>query len=390
MTSYPPTADELRAAFDAPAAFTLGLEEELMLLDPETHDLAPRAQEVLASLGGDPRYKLELPASQLEIVVAPRSNVADATRDLAAARRALTRATEGVVRPATAGVHPFAEPVGEINRGERYDRTLVEYASVARRQLVCALQVHVAVGGADRTLAVYNGLRPHLPELAALAANAPFHAGMDTGLASVRPSISETLPRQGVPPAISSWEEYAEALRWGHAAGGVPEVRRWWWELRLHPIFGTLELRVPDAQTTVAAASAVAAFAQSLVAWLAERHDGGEALPGAPTWRIGENRFSAARHGVEGTMADLETGERRRTRERLAELIEALSPVARRLGCPAELTRAGELARANGAMRQREAASELGMGGLARWLADEYPRPAEDSRPDPITERARG
>ena len=147
---------------------------------------------------------------------------------------------------------------------------------MARRQLVCALQVHVAVGGADRTLAVYNALREHLPELAALAANAPFHAGADTGLASIRPKISEGLPRQGIPPAFASWDELAAELRWGTTAGALPELALWWWELRPHLSHGTLELRVPDAQTTVAEAAAVAAVAHALVVRLAERHDAGE------------------------------------------------------------------------------------------------------------------
>ncbi|HEV2075240.1 MAG TPA: glutamate-cysteine ligase family protein, partial [Thermoleophilaceae bacterium] len=215
MTSQPPTADELRAAFDAAEPFTVGLEEELMLLDPASHDLAPRASEVLGVAPADGRFKLELPAAQLEIRLSPRRSVGEATRELAAARRTLSGVTEGMVRLAAAGVHPFAAPEGELNGGERYDRTLSEYGSLARRQLVFALQVHVAVGDAERTLAVYNALRSHLPELAALAANAPLHDGRDTGLASVRPKIAELLPRQGVPPALTSWEEYSDALRWG-------------------------------------------------------------------------------------------------------------------------------------------------------------------------------
>jgi carboxylate-amine ligase len=382
MTSYPPTADELRAAFDAPAPLTVGLEEELMLLDPETHDLTPRAAEVLETVAGDDRFKLELPAAQLEIVLPPHDTVGEAVADLGAARSKLAGAAAGLVRPAAAGVHPFAAPEGEINRGERYERTLAEYASVARRQLVGALQVHVAVRGADRALAVYNGLRTYLPELAALAANAPFHAGADTGLASVRPTIAVTLPRQGVPPRLASWEDYADALRWGALMGAVPEPRRWWWELRPHPVFGTLELRVPDAQSTLADAAGVAAFVQALTGWLAARHDAGEALPEAPTWRIEENRWAAARYGVENTLADLQTGERTETRTRLHDLIEAVTPVARRLACATELTAARELVEANGAMRQREVAASGGLRALAAWLADQYASGAPERPPD--------
>ena len=277
--------------------------------------------------------------------------------------------------PAAAGVHPFAAPEGELNRGPRYDHTAREYGAIARRQLVHALQVHVAPGSADRALAVYNALRSYLPELAALAANAPFHDGRDTGLASVRPKIGEMLPRQGVPPILAGWDDYAAALRWGTAAGVLPEPGCWWWELRPHPAFGTLELRVPDAQTTVGEAAAIAATAQALVAWLGDRHDLGEALPVAPSWRIGENRWSAARDGVQGTLADLETGERRPTADRLLELLDRLTPTAERLGCGAQLRAAREMARRNGAMRQRSVARERGVAGIARWLAESWLSP---------------
>ena len=168
-----------------------------------------------------------------------------------------------------------------------------------------------------------------MPELAALAANAPYFGGEDTGFASIRPIIAETLPRQGVPPHIPSWEAFAEELRWGAAAGGVPEPRLWWWEVRPHVAFGTLEVRVPDAQTRVDDAIAIAGVVHSLIAWLSERHDEGERFPEVPTWRIEENRWSACRYGVEGTLADLETGERSPTRERLHALIEAIEPAGR-------------------------------------------------------------
>ena len=372
MTAPTPTAQELRAAFDRQEPFSVGLEEELMLLDPATHDLRPRARDVVDTLSGDPRFKLELPAAQLEIVLPPHRDLGAAVESLADARRELAAATEGKLRLAAAGAHPFAAPEGDLNGGERYDRTLSEYGAIARRQLVFALQVHVAVGDAERALAVYNALRSYLPELAALAANAPFHAGIDTDLASVRPKIAEALPRQGVPPVLKSWDEYAAALRWGAVSGAFPDPRVWWWELRPHPAFGTLELRVPDAQTTVAEAAAVAAVARTLVAWLAEQHRAGETLPIAPVWRIEENRWWAARDGVEGELADLGTGERRPTRDRLAELLDELEPVAARLGCAAELGGARRLAEENGATRQRAVAEKDGVRAVAAWLADRY------------------
>lgn len=372
MATPSPTAADLRAAFDAASSFTVGLEEEVMLLDPATHDLAPCARELLELLPDDGRFKLELPASQLEIMLAPRATVGEAIADLARARRTLAGCCADRASPAAAGVHPHAPAEGELNRGERYDRAVREYGRIARRQLVCALQVHVAVPGAARALAVYNALRSYLPELTALAANAPLYRGADTGLATVRPKIAEALPRQGVPPSIDSWDDYAEALRWGAAAGGVPEPRRWWWEARPHPSFGTIELRVPDAQSTVTEAAGVTAVAQSLVAWLADRHDAGEDLPVAPAWRIEENRWAAIRHGLDGELADLETGDRSPTRDRLGRLLAELTPAAGRLGCAAELEHAVALVTENGSLRQRRVAAAAGVEAVAPWLAARF------------------
>jgi carboxylate-amine ligase len=343
-----------------------------MLLDPGTLDLAPRAAAVLDRLDGDPAFKLELPASQLEIVTPPRPDVASAALDVTSGRLRLARATEGLVRPAAAGAHPFASPRGELNPGERYQRLAAEYGEAAQRQLVCAVQVHVAVGEADRTLAVYNALRGHLPDIAALAAAAPFHDGLDTGLASVRPMISQLLPRQGVPPSIPTWDAFAAELEWGAEAGAVPEARRWWWELRPNPAFGTLEVRVPDAQATVAEGAGVAAFVHALVGRLCEQHEEGRELPVPPSWRIAENRWSACRDGVEGTMADLGSGRRVPTRERLRVLLDEVRPAAERLRCVDELDHAGRLAEENGAMQQRRVGREHGPAGVARWLADRF------------------
>jgi carboxylate-amine ligase len=367
-----PDAAELRRRFDGAGAFTVGVEEETMLLDARTYDLVPAAGEVLSRVEGDPRFKPELPAAQLEIVTAPAESASGAVAQLAAGRRDLVTAASGLAVPAVAGTHPVAPAHGVLSQGGRYDAIREEYVSVAHRQLVASLQVHVAVGGAERSLAVYNALRCLLPEITALAANAPFYEGSDSGLASVRPGICVQLPRQGVPPALQSWEEFAVELRWGADAGALAEISRWWWELRPHPRFGTLELRVPDAQTTLEEASGVIAFVQALVATLAERYDAGEPLPDAPTWRISENRWSALRHGVDGSLADLGSGLRRPTRDRLAELVDAVEPAARRLGAAELLVRTRASIERNGAIRQREAAARTSVRGLAAWLAARF------------------
>jgi carboxylate-amine ligase len=365
-------AEALRAAFDRATPYTVGIEDEVMLLHPETLELAPVAQELIARMDGDERFKLELPASQLEILSPISTSVAEVGEGLLNARRAAAARANGLVALASAGVHPFSSGVGELNRLDRYRQTFEEYGSVASRQLVCALQVHVAVGGAERALAVYNAARSYLPLLAALAANAPVYEGQDTGLASVRPKLCGLLPRQGVPPSIDSWESLAGAFRWGAAAGAFPEPRTWWWELRPHPRYGTLEFRVPDGQSTVEDAIAIAAVVQALVVWLAERHDTGQGLEVAPSWRIEENRWSACRHGVTGTMADLRTGAPSATSELLHDLIERVAPAAERLGAGPSVAHARELVGHNGALAQRQVFAAAGSRALAGWLAERF------------------
>lgn len=370
----PPTAQALRESFDQAPPHTVGIEDEVMLLDRHDHHLLPCAPELVDLLGGDERFKLELPAAQLEVVTEPVISVSKAAELLLSGRQDLARRCQGHAELAAAGVHPFSPGTGELNELPRYRHTITEYGTVARRQLVCALQVHVAPGGADQALAIYNAARSYLPLLAALAANAPFYEGSDTGLASVRPMLCDLLPRQGVPPAIESWEQFASDLSWGSLTGSFTPGA-WWWELRPHRRFGTLEFRVPDGQSSTADAATVAAVIQALVAWIGLRHRSGDALEVVPEWRIAENRWSACRHGVEGRMADLQTGRIAPTREYLHQLLDALEPLAVSLGSSSWLSRARELVERNGAIRQREIAAQDGVRGVAAWLVERFPEP---------------
>jgi carboxylate-amine ligase len=370
----PVNIQSLRTRFDEATPLTVGVEEELMLLDADTLELAPRAFEVLRALGGDPRFKLELPAAQLELLTSPAATVADVVCDVRAARADLAAAAESLgLRVAGAGAHPFSAGLGELNGGARYDVTRAEYGVVAEAQLVFGLHVHVAVGGADATIAVHDALRSRLPELAALGAAAPFYAGRDTGLASIRPEISGLLPRQGIPPALGSIEELAAQLAWGASAGALPDPRCWWWELRPHPSYGTLEVRVCDTQPDARGVGAMAAVVHALVTELSARHAAGELPPTAAAWRIAENRWSACRRGLGGHMADLESGRRRPTAERVEGLLDELAPTARRLGCDAELADARVLLDEGGeATRQRAVCAERGVRGLTAWLAERF------------------
>jgi carboxylate-amine ligase len=379
-----PDAAALRAVFEAPAVCTVGLEEEVMLLDPEGLGLLPRAAEVVAAAASD-LVQPEMPASHLELVVGPTCTVGELITRLAAARELAARAAAGIGKLAAVGAHPFAAPVGVLTDSPRYAPVVAEYGSIARRQLVCALQVHVAVRPAARAVAVYNSLRCYLPELAAMAANAPFHAGADTGLASIRPKISESLPRQGIPPVFHDVDELAEALAWSSRAGALKSCRQWWWELRLHPFYGTIEVRVPDSQSSLREVGRVAAVVQSLCCCLGDRFEAGESLPTAETWRIEQNRWSACRYGLDGTLANLVTGRAVPTRDRLRTVFEEISTAAQQLGCAPELAdavRALDLPSAP--QSHRDVAQEQGLHGLVRWLCDRFIDPDTSSiRADP-------
>ena len=254
------SAAALRERFDGVTDHTVGVEEELMLLDPETLDLLPAAARVHSELGGRVSLRTELPAAQVETASPVCDSIEAAAWALNDGRRELGAGVEGWARLAGSGTHPFAAPEGALRDDPKYDELKAAFPWALPRQLVFGLHIHVAVRGADRALAVLNAVRSYLPDLAALAGNAPLHAGRDTGLASVRPEISGLLPRQGVPPAFSSWEAYADYLAWGRRGGLFPGEGEPWWEARGHDELGTIELRVPDAQTTADEAAGVLAL----------------------------------------------------------------------------------------------------------------------------------
>ncbi len=364
----PDAIDRVRERFTTELPLTIGLEEEVLLVEPATWMPAPVAADV-AQAAADPRVKTELPASQVELATRPHRDVAGALAELAEARAVLARTCGAEVAPVAAAVHPLVRGGAELAATDRSRSLVADYGEVAARQLVGALQVHVAVGDPDGTLAVYNALRGYLPELAAISAAAPFHEGRDTGLASIRPLIATQLPRQGVPPAITSWEHLVDELRWGAATGGLRDPGRWWWELRPHLGFGTLEVRVPDVQPTLAGAAGVAGLVHALVAHLAARHAAGEELGSPPTWRIAENRWSALRDGLHGRLADLRTGDPGPTRDRLAALIDLVAPHA-----PGGLDATWAVLEGGAA----DALRSVGIDGALPWLAEVFRPPAAD------------
>lgn len=363
-------AAALRVAFDRSVlSLTVGVEEELMLIDPSSGRLVPRIEQVLLSVARDERFGAELRASQVELVTRPYLSAADVGRELALARLDLAAAIGEDISLLACGAHPTANDPGPITDGERYRAIARENPWAARFMLTCGLHIHVAVADGDRALAVYNALRSFLPELSALSANSPFHASSDTGVGSARLHLNRSLPRHGVPPVFLDWDAYVDLVDWGRAGDAIPDAGYHWWDLRLHPGFGTVELRVCDTQTEISDTVALVALAQTLVAWLAQRHDAGERLPVHDGHRITESVALGLRTTRPGSLLCLDTGERQPTSDRIARLLEELGPTAAELGTSAELERLLPLDAARGAGRQEAVARERGPDGLVDWLA---------------------
>jgi carboxylate-amine ligase len=366
----PITGDSLAERFVDSGRTTFGLEEEIMVLHPETLDLLPRGVELREGL--DDRFKAELPAAHVEIASSPATSFDSLALELAECRRLLAAHMGDRARLAVAGVHPFSDRFGVVNAGERYELLLAKYGDVVRQQLVCGLHLHVGLGGPDRTLAVYNAMRSYLPQIAALAANSPIYDGKDTTLASMRPLLSGMLPRMGVPPPLESFDEYAYALNWGMERERMGRPAEWWWEMRLHGALGTLEIRVPDGQTTLQEALAIGAVTAGIAAWLADRFDADDLPATVPSWQVNENRWSALHAGMKATLIDLETGKLRPVADSVDELLDLIGPAVARLGGTGHLAHARDIARKSGAERQREQFNASGAQALTEWLAGRF------------------
>jgi carboxylate-amine ligase len=364
------SSGQLRSRFDGTSlSLTVGAEEELMMVEPVRGDLVAAAERALGTADGGSRFQSEFRASQIEATTRPYLSAVDVGRELAGARLALADAIVDVAKPLASGAHPTACSAGPLAGGKRFRAIAATNPWAARHLLTCGLHVHVALADADRALAVYNTLRGFLPELAALAANSPFHCGTDTGTASSRLYLNRSLARYGVPPAFPDWEAYAGFVRWGRRGGAIPDPTYHWWDLRLHPRYGTIEVRVCDAPSDAADATALVALVQALVSWLAERYDTGEALTVYDSHRISESLWLAIRDGAAGDLLDLDDGRAEAAAARIDRLLSALEPVARQLGSEEQLQRIAALAELDGAARQRAVVREHGISGLVDRLA---------------------
>jgi carboxylate-amine ligase len=355
--------------------FSLGVEEEFQLLNGESFELSSRFDEVLEAAGGDERIKPELMQSVIEVATHVASNVEEAIEDARGLRRQLRNAAaEGGTLIASAGTHPFSRyEHQDVTDQPRYRELIEAMAWVAERELIFGLHVHVGLRSAQEAIAVCNTMRTWLPELLALSANSPFWHGRDTGLASTRIKIFETFPRSGLPPSFSSFEEFELLVERGIKTGCFQDYTYIWWDLRPHPKLGTIELRICDGQTRLQSVAAIVALTQSLVATLAERFEEGRPLPSQPITLVNENKWRAARYGLETDLVDLEHDEERSAREAVMALVDLAESAARRLGCATELESVEHmLARGTGSEEQRNVYDDAGnLLAVAHWLAEQ-------------------
>ena len=349
--------------FGAGEPYTLGVEEEYMLLDAETLDLVQHVEAVLRAMAGhelEPSFHPELMQSVLEIATPVCQTPAEVGSELRKLRSYVAGIARGQgMRVGSAGTHPFSLFERQrITARDRYRYLVDRLQYVARRELIFGLHVHVAVDDAEKAVKVVNGLLAHLSSLLALSASSPFWRGEPTGLASSRQMVFAAFPRSGPPPRFRDYADYAEVVGQLEKTGCIADYTHIWWDIRPHPRLGTVEIRICDAVTNVEDAVAIAAFCQSIVKLYSERYAVGAEIPSYHRILTSENKWLAARYGLEAPVMDLATG--RRNRVPVAQLIRRtlgeIEPHARELGCERELEGIREiLARGNGADRQRRA-----------------------------------
>jgi carboxylate-amine ligase len=345
----------MRDNFTGPAHI-IGIEEELMILDAESLELANAVETLLeADTGGDGHVKPELHESVLEVATEPAATTAEAGRELRALRRRVADAAAAHgLAIASAGTHPLARWEDQRIAGrDRYRDLIADLRFVARQEIIFGLHVHVAVDNPDKAIHVANGMRVHLPVLLALSANSPFWRGDPTGLASARTPIFRAFPRVGVPPAYADFADWEARIGRLQRAGVIADHTYLWYDVRPHPHFGTVEVRVMDAQTRVEHTLGLAALVQAMVKELGEHADAGGELPDHPWEMLDENKWLAARHGLDGELIDLPGDDRVSTRELARGLLDRLREHAQDLGSAGELEAVDDLLeRGNGARRQ--------------------------------------
>jgi carboxylate-amine ligase len=327
-----------RESFDDVPDFTVAVEEEFALLNPETLGLVNRFEELQEAARGtdiEPHLVGELIASEIEIRTGRCDSFADAAALIGERRQQLRTLTDprGVALAAT-GTHPWSpwqeQRIIDTPHYRRNDEVL---RYVVWRNNSFGQHVHVGINGADRAIRVCSALRNYLPELLALSASSPFVESTFTYLHSARTQIfTRSFPRCGIPDGLTGWDEWAAYVRFLYETRSISEHTQIWWSVRPHLTFPTVEIRICDAQPDVGESRSLAALCYSLTARIARALDEGEPLPDLPHRLIEENLWRAIRHGLSGELIDFDRGESVPARARLEALVDWVRPAAEELG----------------------------------------------------------
>ncbi|RLP75056.1 glutamate--cysteine ligase [Mycetocola tolaasinivorans] len=354
--------------FARSARGTVGLEWELTLVDPASGAPVSRADEVLRALAGPggaphPRITGELLLNTVELVSDVHTTVPAAIADLRGQLDELRAATDTLgIDLIASGSHPFAQWQDQpITPKPRYEKLIDRTRWWGRNMMIWGVHVHVGVEDVDRALPLLDGLLTYSPHLQALSASSPFWAGVDTGYASNRSLMFQQLPTAGSPQQFAHWSEFEAYVADMTRTGIIEDHSEVRWDLRPSPRWGTIELRSCDAASTLTEFGAIAALAHCLSDSLAQKLDAGEELTVLQPWFVRENKWRAARYGLEAELIVNAAGDERLVTDHLRELVVELMPIAERLGCAKELTAIpGILARGGSYQRQLQVAAETG------------------------------
>jgi carboxylate-amine ligase len=355
---------------------TLGVEWELQLIDAETKALRQDAGKVLADLpnvdetGEHGQIRHELMQSTVEVVTGICSTVAEAKADLAETISELQQTAVGHgILLTCAGTHPGSDwRDAKLAPIQRYAELVEQLQWLARRIQTFGVHVHVGLRDESKAMPVVNALTAYLPHFLALTASSPFWSGHDTGLASSRSIVFGALPNAGPPPRLITWtafEEYMDALL---RAGTIRSIKEVWWDVRPHPDFGTVELRIADGVPTSREIGMVAALGQCLVQLFDTQLDRGYTLPCPQSWLVKDNKWRATRYGLDAMIVTDERGNTAPLRDEIYELVRELEPIAERLGCSDELAVTFEVLE-NGASYERQRAI-VANGGMMTDVVD--------------------
>jgi len=380
----------VRISFSGSPRPSLGVEWELELVDRETRELTSGATAILDAFERDrgevhPKAKHELLDSCIEVITGICGTVDEALADLQGTVDEVRAAAEDRgLAVLCSGSHPITDwATQEISPSPRYIDLVEQMQWMARQLQIFGVHVHVGVRSGEKAVPIVNALTAYLPHLLALSASSPFWIGRDTGLASYRSKVFEGLPTAGLPYLLSDWPQFEEFMATLISAGTIRSIREVWWDVRPHPDFGTVELRIFDGLPTLFEVGVAAALSQCLVEWLDRRLEDQGALEYPHNWVLRENKWRAARYGLDAEIIVDEEGTTRPLRGVVAELVDELGPVAEDLGCSEHLRDALVLLEVGPSyLRQRRVAAAA--GGDLRRVVDALVDEMRSGRPAPI------